>query len=202
MNKEIVSFIKKVQAISQTGLSFSKDPYALENYEELMEMSIDLLSKMTDNPINTCKLYDHYMYPVAQPAVRIMITNEKSEILMVKEKEDGKWTIPGGWCDIGESPKENAIKEVSQETGYDIEIKRLLGLFDRNKYIEHVSRFDVYDIMFYAKIIGGSINPNHEVIEVKWFDINELPELSRKTSLDELEIAYDVLKNNKATYFD
>ncbi len=200
--KEVIDFIKRVQAVSQTGLSFSTDPYALENYEELNKLSIEMLSKVSDLPLENAELYGHYMYPVPQPAVRVLVMNELGQVLMVREVEGGKWSIPGGWCDIGESPSESAIKEVKQESGYDVELDRLLAIFDRNKYIDHVSRFDVYSIFFSAKVIGGEINPCHEIIEVGWFDLDNLPVLSRKLAIEELETSYDVCRNKKPTYFD
>ena len=112
MDDQVLDFIKKVQSISQIGLSFSIDPYAVDNYKELKEISIKMLHDYTSLPLNECDLYKDFTYPTPQPAVRSLVINE-DQVLLVKEKDSGLWSLPGGWCDIDCSPKETAIKAVN-----------------------------------------------------------------------------------------
>lgn len=200
MNDEILEFIKKVQAISQTGLSFSKDVYALENYEELKAVSIEMLSKYTGVTGRDADLYRDYTYPTPQPAVRTLVV-EAGKILLVQERESGLWSLPGGWCDIDQTPAANAVKEVWEESGYHVQITKLLGVFDRRNYLER-SLYDVYCFYFLGEKVGGEPLPNHETIAVDWFPIDQLPPLSRKNSYEEIRKAYEVYIAGGDAYFE
>jgi len=201
MNQELVQFIKKVQSISQIGLSFSDDPYAVENYQELKKISIEMLASNSNINLDQCDLYKDFIYPTPQPAVRTLIIGESHKVLLVQEKDSQLWSLPGGWCDIECSPKESAIKEVLEESGYMIECSRLLGVFDRRNYVEK-SLYDVYCLYFLGNVVSGEGKCNHETMDVNWFNINELPPLSTKNSIEEIKTAYRVYKNNLETYFE
>lgn len=115
-------FAMKVQAISKIGKLFSEDPFAVENYEELETLSIEMLNKkVLSDPIAN-NVYERSIYPTPNVSVRTMVFNESNQLLMVQEKDDGGWSLPGGWCDVYESPTESAIKEVRQESGCIVQI--------------------------------------------------------------------------------
>ena len=135
MENQVLEFIKKVQSIAQIGLSFSTDPYAIDNYEELRKISIRMLKEYTSLPDDECELYKDFIYPTPQPAVRTLVVRD-NKLLLVKEKDSGLWSLPGGWCDIDCTPKETAIKETYEESGYVIECTKLLAVFDRRHYIK------------------------------------------------------------------
>ncbi|ERJ10888.1 NUDIX hydrolase N-terminal domain-containing protein [Haloplasma contractile] len=198
---EYLEFIKKVQAISQIGLSYSEDEYAVDNYKELKALSTNMLSKYTGIPHVDADLYQTVMYPTPQTATRTMVINDEDEILFVKEKDSQKWSLPGGWCDVDHSPKESAIKEVREESGYLIEIERLVAITDRKKYLK-TRLYDIYYLIFSARVIGGEPRCNHETLDIKWFRIDQVPELSTKTTKEELMIAYHVYKHNRPVYVD
>ena len=148
-------------------------------------------------------IYQDYYYPTPQPCVRTFVIKD-DKILLVKEAkmhDKGKWSLPGGWCDIDTSPMEAAKKEVEEESGYVIEITKLLGIQDRRNYIES-KMYDSYNIFFLGHIVGGSDNPNFEVIETGWFDFNDLPELSTKTTKEEIDIIYKNHLDGKDPYFE
>lgn len=200
MSDQYLEFIKKVQSISQIGLSFSSDPYALDNYKELKELSLEMLHSYTGIPKKECDLYKDYQYPTPQPAVRTMVVKD-NKILLVKEKDSGKWSLPGGWCDIDCTPMQTAIKETFEESGYVIECPKLLAVFDRRKYIKK-SLYDVYCLYFQGNVVSGEPKCNHETSEIGWFEINKLPILSRKNSHEEIKKAYKVYIEQLETYFE
>ena len=152
MENQVLEFIKKVQSIAQIGLSFSTDPYAIDNYEELRKISIRMLKEYTSLPDDECELYKDFIYPTPQPAVRTLVVRD-NKLLLVKEKDSGLWSLPGGWCDIDCTPKETAIKETYEESGYVIECTKLLAVFDRRHYIKK-SLYDVYCLYFLGNIVG------------------------------------------------
>lgn len=200
MNREILQFIKQVQSISHIGLSFSEDPYALDNYKELKKLSREMLERYSHLKEEECDLYKDFIYPTPQPAVRAFVVQE-GKILLVQEKDSQLWSLPGGWCDVEHTPKEAAIKETIEESGYVIECSRLLGVFDRRNY-EKSALYDVYCLYFLGNVVSGTPKCNHETMDVGWFDIAELPPLSQKNSICEIKKAYEVYHNNLETYYE
>lgn len=200
MENQLLEFIKKVQSIAQIGLSFSTDPYAIDNYEELRKISIRMLKEYTSLPDDECELYKDFIYPTPQPAVRTLVVRD-NKLLLVKEKDSGLWSLPGGWCDIDCTPKETAIKETYEESGYVIECTKLLAVFDRRHYIKK-SLYDVYCLYFLGNVVAGEAKCNHETEDIGWFELSNLPSLSRKNSIEEIQKAYHVYKEKLETYFE
>ena len=183
-------FAMKVQAISKIGKLFSQDPFAVENYEELETLSIEMLNKKVLSDPIASNVYERSIYPTPNVSVRTMVFNESNQLLMVQEKDDGGWSLPGGWCDVYESPTESAIKEVRQESGCIVQIDSLLGVFFRDKYKAQMkSLISEYVIYFKATLIGGELKANHEILDVNFFDLENLPNLSFKNSKEEIERA-------------
>jgi len=197
MNQDkIFEFIKKVNAISHTGVTFSKCSYALDNYHELLELSSTMLHEYIKSEIQPYNIYQDSYYPTPQPVVRVVIVKDDKLLMAQDVDTPNKWTIPGGWCDVDLSPIETAIKEVKEETGYDIKVTRLLALMDRNKYTQS-EIYNVYTIVFVGEIIGGENNPNFEVNEVDFFNLDDLPVLSNKVVKAEIDVILDAYKHDK-----
>ena len=134
--KEQLELAKRIKAIAETGLVYTDGDYDQERYTELREIGIKLMSLVADRPI---QVLDNFFlpqkdYPTPKLDVRAFVLNEKDEILMARERSDGKWTIPGGWSDIGSSPSEVAIREVQEETGLIVNAKRVLAVYDKQRH--------------------------------------------------------------------
>ena len=197
---KIFEFIKKVNAISHTGVVYSKCEYALDNYHELLELSSVMLHEYIKSEVQPYNIYRDTYYPTPQPGVRVVIIKDNKLLMAQDVDTPNEWTIPGGWCDIDLSPVETAIKEVKEETGFDIRVTKLLALIDRNKYTQS-DIYNVYSIVFVGEIIGGENNPNFEVNEVKFFDLDDFPKLSNKVVKAELDVILDAYKYDKV-YFE
>lgn len=193
-------FIMKVLAIAKIGKKFSTDAYALENYEELEELGLQFLNEyseidFTENP------FTRDLYPTVNVSVRTICFNDEGKILMVKEKSEHLWSFPGGWCDVYESPSANALKEIFQESGYLAEIKRLIGVFFRDNYKTAKKRIiSEYALYFEGKLIEQVGSFNHEIEDMGFFDIDDLPPLSYKNSQEEVSKALECIKNNSTTF--
>lgn len=194
-------YAAKVLSVSKIGLKYSKDPYAIENYEALEILSKEMLNELPGVSIHK-NLYERDIYPTPNISVRVLVTNEKNQLLMVKENVEGKWAVPGGWCDVFETVSENAIKEVKQESGYDVKLNRLLGVFQRERYKDYPTLVSEVVHYFSASVIGGGPLHNHETSEVQWFDFHQLPELSKKTTSKEIQRALHVLIHQLDVEFD
>ncbi|MDL2211893.1 NUDIX hydrolase N-terminal domain-containing protein [Erysipelotrichaceae bacterium OttesenSCG-928-M19] len=198
---DYLEFIIKMQGIAKIGLKFSKDAYALENYAQIESLSKAMLEKYTQQEIEKDNYFVRDIYPTPNISVRVII-EEQGKLLMVREIKEQKYSVPGGWCDLFENAKENAISEVLQESGYEVEIERLLAIFNRSEYLPKKSSVSEYALYFSAKIIGGCAQVSHETDDVAFFEIEKLPQLSFKNTQQELNKALDVYYNDKETYFD
>ena len=201
INMKWDEFLAKVLAISRIGLKFSKDPYALENYEELHNLAIKQLSELHETP-QAVLPYQREIYPTPNISVRVLIFNEKKELLMGQESSDGAYAVPGGWCDVFESASDNARKEVLQETGLSVRIDKVVCILKRDLYREYSSLISEYVIYFSASVLSGELKINHEILSLGYFSLDALPPLSRKMTEKELWKALNVVLNQTDVVFD
>jgi len=197
--------IKRLKALADTGLIYSKEPYDLERYEEIKEISMQLMADVVDQPLESVLGFykPQEDYPTPKVDVRCLVINEHKEILMVKEKIDGKWTIPGGWADIGFTASEVAIKEVKEETGLEIEVNRLLAIYDKKCHPHPPQPHYVYKIVFLGTILGGELSKAHDILDVGYFAIDQLPELSEDRILEsQIKELVELSKSDDGVVFD
>lgn len=198
--KEFYDFIVKVQAISKIGLTYSKDPYAIDNYKELLELSNKMLENFMEVKFDKPSMFTKEVYPTPNISCRTLIVKDH-QILLVREANTNLWSIPGGWCDLYDSPSKAAFNEVSQEAGIEPKITRLIGVLDRTP---HKSNQNVpeYVVVFEGNIDGQKFHEHcHETNDVKFFDIDALPEMSKKLSPEEIERVIKAQQNHE-TIFD
>ncbi|WP_136466588.1 NUDIX hydrolase [Flagellimonas onchidii] len=205
-SKEQLNLIKRIKAISETGLVYSKDGYDRERYEELQQISLELMSSIGNTPLG--ELQDFFVpqqdYPTPKVDVRAFVLNEKEEVLMAKESIDGKWTIPGGWADIGSTPSEIAVKEVAEETGLKVKVVKLLAIYDKQVHPHPPEPYYIYKLMFLCRIVGGELKAGFDMLDVGFFTLNNLPELSEERILEsQLNHLYRLTKSSASdVYFD
>ncbi|MCR4911184.1 MAG: NUDIX hydrolase N-terminal domain-containing protein [Bacilli bacterium] len=200
-SKNIYDYIIKIQSIAKIGLVYSKDPYAITNYEEINELSRKFLEEFMEVNLERPNYFEKHIYPTPNISVRVVILNEdKTKILMVREAKTQTYSIPGGWCDLYDSPSTAARNECLQEAGATIKDLRLIGITDRTPLRSEVS-IPNYVISFYAKIDKLSSEHEYETDDVNWFDINDLPPLSRKSEKGEL-LRFIKAAINGETIFD
>lgn len=195
-----MEFIVKALAIARTGLKYSKDEYALENYQELHDLSQSMLINMSNDVDIEKKLFPVDNYPTPSISVRSLIFNKNQQLLMVKEKKDGLWSLPGGWCDLFISARDNAKKECLEESGYAVTIEKLVACFFRDYYKDKVL-ISEYALYFVGMVDEKVMDHVHEISEVGFFDVDQLPLLSSKNTIDEITKALNAYRDN-STYFE
>lgn len=199
--EEFYDFVVKVHSIAKIGLTFSKDAYALENYNELNNISKEMLQKFMDVKFDRPSMFDREIYPTPSISTRTVIVNKNNELLLVKEANSGLWSIPGGWCDLYDSPKEAAFNEVSQEAGVDSAIKRVIGILHRTPFKTN-KNIPEYVIIFEGSIDDKKFHSHtHETLEVKFFPLHKLPDMSKKLSMFEIERIIEAYEKG-TTIFD
>src|SRR5215831_14694231 len=133
---ELLDEIKKLKAIADVGLAYCKNEYDKERYTEMQNISFRLLNIISEQNIEDLKTSFPLVkdYPTAKVDIRGILLSDDKKILLVKESVDGKWSLPGGWADVGQTPKEVVIKEFKEETGLDVIPKFLLAVFDKKMH--------------------------------------------------------------------
>lgn len=197
MKLDILEYIKRVQALAQNGLAYCKNEFDIERYEELREISVEMISKLGDSKIEIVRelFANETGYQTPKICTRAAIFNE-DKILLVREKLDGKWAMPGGWCDVGYTPAEVTKKEVWEEAGLKVEVKKLAAVLDRTKHEHPKAPYHIYIMFFLCDIIGGELKAGMEVFEAKYFSIDNLPELSIvRNTKSQVKLMFDFYKN-------
>jgi ADP-ribose pyrophosphatase YjhB (NUDIX family) len=206
MNNNLLNDILRIKALAETGLIYCKNEYDIDRYKELQEISVRMMSEVSGQDIEALKINLPLSadYPTAKVDIRCFVLSEDNKILLVRESLDGKWSLPGGWADVGYTPKETAIKECKEETGLDVEVAALLAVFDKKMHPHPPEPFYVYKMVFYCKAISAEITQGWDVLDVQYFDINELPDLSKNRILkSQIELVYQkVLAKDFETYCD
>ena len=205
-NPQWINWTTRLQAIAQTCLTFATDPYDIERYKAIRELTAEILAAGSDLDLtvirNLLSANDGYATPKVD--VRGVIFRDH-KLLLVKEKSDGKWTLPGGWADVCESPAENVVREVFEETGFQTRATKVLALFDRTLHQhEPPFPFHVYKIFIRCEITGGAAALSNETDAVEFFSADEIPELSRtRITLGQIQCMFKHLKNpDRPTDFD
>jgi len=197
---------KRLQAIAQTGLTYAQSVYDVERYTEIRRIASEMMASGAgiDDAARIADLFSREAsYATPKVDVRAAVFRE-DRILLVEECEDGCWTLPGGWADIGDSPAAAAVREVREESGYDIACRKLALLFDRDKHGHPPLPYHVYKLFFLCDLLGGTPSPNHEIAGVDFFPKNALPPLSlTRVVPEEIALLFDHHRHPESpTMFD
>lgn len=199
----------ELTALSESGLAYSKNEYDIERLHRVGELASELMGTLLADPTPH---YDRVVastmgYATPKIDVRAGVFNEAGEVLLVKEVADGgRWTLPGGWCDVLETPSGAIEREVLEEAGLRTQAVHLAAVLDRDEW-DHYPPLDhhVYKMFFICEP-EESLDPEYKSLETDgagWFPVNDLPDLSRGRTLPEqVQILHDHWKDRQVTRFD
>lgn len=204
---DLLTLIKRVQSIAQIGNLYARNEYDKERYAELEQIGLEMLSRITGRDAEELKslFLPVTDYPTAKVDVRGLLLSPDQKILLARESADGKWSLPGGWADIGYSPSEVIIKEFQEETGLVIKPVKLLAVFDKKMHSHPPQPFYVYKLVFLCEAADSStLQKGFDVLDLAYFDIDNLPELSEDRILkSQLELLYHgYVSTHRNAYFD
>jgi len=176
---EILKIARRIQAISQSGLHFAINDFDRERYEELRSLSVRLVSTICDTePERLQNLFTNETgFQTPKVDIRSVVLKE-GKILMVREKLDGRYSMPGGFADINYSPSEVAVKEVREETGLNVCFNRVLAIADTDRHGFPPLPYHFYKIVILCDLVDGVLRDSIETSEAGFFDFDNLPELS------------------------
>ncbi|HEY3345657.1 MAG TPA: NUDIX hydrolase [Anaerolineaceae bacterium] len=187
-----LAWAREIQAIGQTGLHFNTNEFDQERYRRLIEISADIFQEYTgvarDDLVNLYLAQSGYATPKVD--VRAAIFRDR-KLLLVQERTDEGWSMPGGWADVNEAPSTAAVREVWEESGFRVRPVKLVGVFEANHDRPPIQVFHAFKIVFLCDLVGGEARVSSETTAVAFFPQDEIPVLSvERTPLRVIEEAY------------
>ncbi len=169
-------------ALAQTGLFYAVNDYDTDRYRKLAALAAELLAAVTDDPAAhwELELGRESGYATPKVDVRGALVDDRERILLMRERSDGRWSLPGGWADPLDTPSRAVEREILEETGYSARAVKLVGCWDRDAQ-GHLPRlpFSIYKLFFLCAATGDVRPPDAlETLEVGWFGLDQLPVLS------------------------
>jgi ADP-ribose pyrophosphatase YjhB (NUDIX family) len=200
-----LEFAKRVQSLAQAGLTYAENDYDRERYEELSEISVNILAQLTDEEVPKIKeLFTNEIgYQTPKVDVRAVIFRE-GKILLVREKIDNCWSLPGGWADVGYSAGEVAVKETREEAGLEVRPVKLLAVLDKKFHPHPPSPYHTYKMFIQCEETGGVLQAGAETLDVQYFSRDGLPALSvERGTVSQINLLFEYLDNpQKETVFN
>lgn len=168
-----------LQTIASAGLTYSRDPFDRDRFEQVRAVAAEILARQSDLslPAAAERLRAEPGYVTPKVDVRAVVF-DGDRVLLVREASDGRWSLPGGWADVGESPAEVAAREVREESGLEVRVTRLLAVLDKRKHPHPPQLAYVYKLFFLCEVTGGALRTSTETPGVDWFTRRTLPPLS------------------------
>jgi ADP-ribose pyrophosphatase YjhB (NUDIX family) len=205
MNEKWLQWATTLQSIAQAGLTFGADTYDLDRYEQIRSIAVDILHEYTD--IDHKKIRELFAsetgYQTPKVDIRAAVFKDE-KILMVREKVDGRWSLPGGWADVNTSVSESAVRECIEEAGANVKPKRIIAIHLANKQNNFIYPFTIYKILVECELIEYNFKDNTETLESGFFTLDNLPELSvERNNLKQINLCFEAKKSKVfETIFD
>lgn len=196
--------LERVVALAQTGLTYTRDDFDRQRYEDLLRLSAELMAAGGSSSEVFGRLFaGDTGYRTPKVDVRAVVW-QHGKVLLARERSDDRWSLPGGWADLGVSPSGNAIKEILEETGYRARAMRLLAVLDREQHAQGPSPWHVYKLFFQCEVEGEPAQGTLETSAVGFFPLDALPPIStpRVTEAQIRKLCSMIEQNSGETWFD
>src|SRR5688572_1435506 len=199
-----MDWAREIFSLSQSGITYSGNTYDIERYKRLQEITAEMIASQSEiskeSALDSFSMQAGYITPKVD--VRGAVVRD-GKILLIQERADGKWAMPGGWADLGNAPASVAEREVWEESGFHIKAEKVVAVIDANR-IEPMEFYHTYKIIFLCRLLDGEPRTNHETLAVDFFDRNHLPPLSTyRTNESMLQEVFAHLENpDRPTAFD
>jgi len=170
-----IEWAREIQALAQTGITYAANEWQIERYTRLTEISAEIIRNHTELPFQSIVENFHVQPGYATPKIDVRgAVFRDDKLLMVREKRDDGWTMPGGWVDVGDYPAAAAEREVWEESGFEVKARKLIGVYDANR-VAPMEFYHAYKLVFLCDILGGEARTSNETSEVEFFSQDEIP---------------------------
>ena len=204
MERTFFEQLKRIQALAEIGLEYSNSNYDKERYDEIQEICLEMLEDLTDIPVAKIRpiIQEKNGYKTPKVDVRAVVFNAEGQILLVQEKVDGCWSLPGGWADVGYTPRQIAEKECFEEAGLTVKATRLLAVMDKTAQLMPPEFEYVYKLFILCEPLDNRIAIGEETIGVDWFSEHHLPELSKPRNIEsQIHLMFQYLRGEITEVF-
>ena len=199
MDPKWLEWAKRLQALAQSGLTYTQNAFERERYEQVRDIASEMMAARSDETVERVVGLFAGEEGYATPKVdgRGVVFDAQGRVLLVKELRDGGWTLPGGFADVGDTPSQAVEREVREETGYEVKATKLLALYDRSKHGPvPVRPWHIYKIFLRCELIGGAPKDSHETAGARFFAQAEIPSLSNgRTTPGQLARMFEHYRN-------
>jgi ADP-ribose pyrophosphatase YjhB (NUDIX family) len=204
-SNQLLEWAREIQALAQTGHHYAQDDYQRERCRRLMEISAEMISTNSDVQfLALTKAFQSQLgYATPKIDVRAAVFRDH-KLLLVRERSDGGWTMPGGWADVGDVPSLAAEREAWEESGFRVKARKVIGIYDANRR-GPLEIFHAYKVVFLCEMVSGDARPSMETSEVGFFGREELPSVlsGERTLLRHIQDAFYAMANPDCpTVFD
>src|SRR5687768_11468157 len=199
-----LAWAQDIGALSQSGITYSGDQYDIDRYKRLQEITDEMISSQSDIAqeaiLESFSMQAGYITPKVDVRGAVIRDNK---ILLIQERADHKWAMPGGWADLGNAPASVAEREIWEESGFRVKAEKVVAVIDANR-IQPMEFYHAYKIIFLCTFLGGEPRISHETLAVDFFDLNHLPPLSSyRTDENMLREVFAHIENpDRPTLFD
>ena len=199
-----IDWAREIFSLSQSGLTYSENEYDLERYKRLQAITAEIIASESaitkESALDSFSMQAGYITPKVDVRGAVV---RAGKILLIQERADNNWAMPGGWADLGNSPASVAEREVWEESGYRVKAEKVVAVIDANR-IEPFEFYHAYKLIFLCKLLDGEPRISHETLAVDFFDPNHLPSLSSYRTNENMvqEVFAHVQNPNRATAFD
>jgi ADP-ribose pyrophosphatase YjhB (NUDIX family) len=175
---ELLRWARQLYSISQAGLTYCKNDYDLERYHQLQDLAAEILASRSTFSETDARHSFSMQAGYATPKIDVRgAVIQDGKILLIQEKADGKWALPGGWADIGDTPAQTVAREVWEESGFKVSVDKVIAIYDGN-HIAPLEFYQSFKLIFRCSISDGQPQTSYETLAVGFFDLNDLPPLS------------------------
>ncbi|MDP4224546.1 MAG: NUDIX hydrolase [Bacteroidota bacterium] len=197
MKDKWLEWATRLQSIAQAGLTFGENQYDRDRYQQIRNLSVEILHEYTG--ISHEKVRDLFAsetgYQTPKVDIRASVFKD-DKILMVREKIDGSWSLPGGWADVNTSVSEGAVRECLEEAGAKVRPKRIIAIHVANRHCDFLYPYTIYKIIVECELVELSFMKNTETLEAGFFPIDDLPQLStERNTIDQIELCFEARKH-------
>ena len=196
---DLITLAKRIQALAENGQHYALSDYDMDRYTEMEQIANEILAIISSQPVEqiAMEIGEKNGYRTPKVDVRAVVFNEKNEILMVREKIDGNWSMPGGWADVGYTPTEVAVKETFEEAGLKVVAKRILAVLDKKCHNHPPDLYYAYKIFIECEPVSTELQTGYETLDAGFFPLSALPELSEpRNTREQIELMFK-FRNNK-----
>ncbi len=176
VSQQLRLWAHELAALARTGLDYSTNAFDRERYEHALRIAERIATLVIDGEFTLDRPYlGDLGYVTAKTSCSVAVFDAEGRVCLIERADNGRWALPGGFNDVGETPRENALREVREETGLDAEIEGLVGVYDNRRFNARAP-YHIYTLCFRGRVTGGVPTPSIETTEVRFFGPSELPE--------------------------